>query len=319
MPKQHGKTGEKLGDWLKIEFSAPMEMVDAVNNFVTEIGAQGAFQETLEPLSSNGPPVPPSGETLKAFLPFDLRLEQRLAALQVYIDSMAEIFPELEKPRFRTEIIRDPDWGEAWKKYFKPLRASRNIVIKPTWERFSPAGREIVIEIDPGMAFGTGQHPSTRMCLEAIDEILLKERPVEPWRVLDVGTGTGILGIACAKLGADHVLCVDNDELATEIARENVRINRVEGHVTVTAQEVAEITEQFEMVVANLTAKLLVELYPHLVRHVSPGGYLVISGIIEQNQPEIEARFLGDAFPTHRLITEEEWVCYLLKKAGERP
>jgi ribosomal protein L11 methyltransferase len=319
VPKQHGNAGEKMGDWLKIEFSAPMEMIDGLNNFVTEIGALGAFQETLEPLSANGSPEPPSGEVLKAFLPFDVRLEQRLAALQVYIDSLTELFPELEKPGFRTEIIRDPDWGEAWKKYFKPLRVSRNIVIKPTWEPFSPAGREIVIEIDPGMAFGTGQHPSTRMCLEAIDELLHKERPAEPWRVLDLGTGTGILGIACAKLGAGQVLCADNDGQATEIARENVRINRVEDCVMVTGRDVAELTEPLHLIVANLTAKILIELYPHLVRLVTPGGYLVISGIIEQNRPEIEARFTDDPLSIHRLITEKEWVCYLLKKAGDHP
>jgi ribosomal protein L11 methyltransferase len=319
VPKQHGKAGEKMGDWLKIEFTAPIEMIDALNNFVTEIGAQGAFQETLEPLPSNTSPASPSGEVLKAFLPFDIRVEERLAALQVYIDSLTELFPELEKPGFRTETIRDPDWGEAWKKYFKPLRVSRNIVIKPTWERFSPTGRDIVIEIDPGMAFGTGQHPSTRMCLEAIDELLLKERPAGPWHVLDVGTGTGILGIACAKLGAGRVLCVDNDEQATEIARENVRINRVEDCVTVNGRDVADLTEPFHLVVANLTAKILIELYPHLVRLVNPGGCLVISGIIEQNKPDIEACFLSDSFPIHRLITEKEWVCYLLKKAGERP
>ncbi len=138
MPEQHGKAGEKKEDWLKIELFAPMEMIDALTNFLTEIGAQGAFQESLEPQSPNDFPETASGETLKAFLPCDVRLEQRLAALQTYIDSLAEIFPELEKPGFRTEVIRDPDWGEAWKKYFKPLRVSRNIVIKPTWERFYP-------------------------------------------------------------------------------------------------------------------------------------------------------------------------------------
>lgn len=327
LPKQPGKTGEKTCDWMKIEFFAPIEMIDALNNFMEELGAQGAFQETLEPLSSfgkdpikNAPALaPPSGEILKAFLPFDVHLEQRLAALQIYIDSLTELFPELEKPGFRTEIIRDPDWGEAWKKYFKPLRVSRNIIIKPTWESFSPVGREIVIEIDPGMAFGTGQHPSTRMCLEAIDKLLLSEQLTEQWSILDVGTGTGILGIACAKLGARRVLCVDNDEQATEIAQENVLINRVEERVTVTSRDVAELTEPFDLVVANLTAKILIEFYPDLVRLVKPGGYLVISGIIEQNKPDIETRFLSDSFPIHHLITEKEWVCYLLKKAGEHP
>lgn len=296
-----------------------MEMIDALSNFVSEIGAEGAFQETLEPSSSVDSPLPRSGEILKAFLPFDIRLEQRLAAIQVYIDSLTELFPELERPDFRTEIIRDPDWGEAWKRYFKPLRVSRNIVIKPTWERFSPTDREIVIEIDPGMAFGTGQHPSTRMCLEAIDEILLREESVGSWRILDVGTGTGILGIACAKLGAGRVLCIDNDEQATAIALENVRINRVEERVTITCREIAELTDPFHLIVANLTAKILIELYPHLVRLARPGSYLVISGIMEQNRPEIEAHFPGGSFSTHRLITEKGWICYLLKKADDHP
>jgi ribosomal protein L11 methyltransferase len=311
------QTGEKKGDWLKIEFSAPGELIDALTNFVTEIGAQGAFQESLEPLSPGDFPEASSQETLKAFLPFDVRVEQRLALLSTYIDSLAGIFPELEKPTFKTEIIHDPDWGEAWKKYFKPLRVSRNIVIKPTWERFAPTGRDIVIEIDPGMAFGTGQHASTRMCLEAIEEIFLKDRTFEKCRVLDVGTGTGILGIACAKLDAEKVLCVDIDQKATEIAQENVLVNQVEDRVTIATKDVTTLKESFHLIVANLTAKLLVKLRSHLVRLLSPGGYLVISGIIEQNKPDIEAHFLG-AFVLHRLITEKEWVCYVLKKKDDR-
>ncbi len=319
MPEHHEKTEEKKGDWLKIEFSAPEELIDALTNFMTEIGAQGAFQESLEPQFPNGFPEASTRETLKTFLPFDVRLEQRIASLQTYIDSLAGIFPELERPTFRTEIIHDPDWGEAWKKYFKPLRVSRNIVIKPTWERFAPTGRDIVIEIDPGMAFGTGQHPSTRMCLEALEEILLKDRSIENWRVLDVGTGTGILGIACAKLDADHVVCVDNDKKATEIARENVLINQVEDRVEIANRDVATLTEPFHLIVANLTAKILIKLRPHLFRLLYRGGYLVISGIIEQNKPDIEAHFLGNAFSSHRLITEKEWICYVLKKDGGHP
>jgi ribosomal protein L11 methyltransferase len=318
MPERPEKAGEKKGDWMKVELFAPAEMIDALTNFLTEVGAQGAYQESLAPQSSNGFPEPSAQETLKAFLPFDVRLEQRLAALNTYLESVAEIFPELEKPSFKTEVIRDPDWGEAWKKYFKPLRVSRNLVIKPTWERFAPNGRDIVIEIDPGMAFGTGQHASTRMCLEAIEEILLKDRTFENWRVLDVGTGTGILGIACAKLDAERVLCVDIDQKATEIARENVLINQVEDRTEIANRDVATLTDPFHMIVANLTAKILIKLRPHLLRLILPGGYLVISGIIEQNRPDIEAHFLGDAFSLHRLITEKEWVCYVLKKEGGR-
>jgi ribosomal protein L11 methyltransferase len=316
MPEMHDKAGEKKGDWLKIELFTPTEMIDALANFVTEIGAQGAYQDSLEPRTANDFPEAAAKEILKVFLPFDIRLEGRLAALQTYIDSLAEIFPESEKPTFQTERIRDPDWGEAWKKYFKPLRVSRNIVIKPTWERFSPTGRDIVIEIDPGMAFGTGQHPSTRMCLEAIEEILLKDRSVDRWRVLDVGTGTGILGIACAKLDAEHVLCIDNDKKSVEIAGENARINQVEDRVEIRSCDIATLTDPFHLIVGNLTAKILIKLRSHLSRLLCPGGYLVISGITEQNKPDIEAHFAGDSFPVLRLITEKEWLCYVLKKEG---
>ena len=318
MPDKPGKAEAKKEEWLKIELFTPTELSDALTNFLTEIGAQGAFQESPEPQSPNDFPGITPGETLMAFLPCDANLEQRLVRLRTYLDSVAEIFPELEKPGFRTEVVRDPDWGEAWKKYFKPLRVGRNFVIKPTWERFTPKSGDIVIEIDPGMAFGTGQHASTRMCLEAIESIFIEDRAFEKPRVLDVGTGTGILGIACAKLGAERVLCVDNDSLATKIAQDNILVNRVEDHVTVAHRDIATLAEPFPLIVANLTAKILGELCPHLGRLVSPGGHLVIAGIIEQNRPDIEARFLGSSFTLDRLITEKEWGCYVLKKVGYR-
>ncbi len=318
MPDEPGKAEEKKEAWLKIELFTPTELSDALTNFLTEIGAQGAFQESPEPQSPYDFPGITLRETLMAFLPCDDDLEKHLVGLRTYIDSVAEIFPELEKPGFRTEVVRDPNWGEAWKKYFKPLRVGRYFVIKPTWERFTQKRGDIVIEIDPGMAFGTGQHASTRMCLEAIESIFIEDRTFEKSRVLDVGTGTGILGIACAKLGAERVLCVDNDPLATKIAQENVLVNRVEDRVTVAHRDIATFTEPFPLIVANLTAKILGELFPHLGRLVSPGGRLIIAGIIEQNRPDIEARFLDGSFSLDRLITEKEWVCCVLKKVSYR-
>ena len=304
------------GDWLRIELFAPEELIDALTNFVTEIGAQGAYQESLEP--PDGLPAPATPETLQAFFPLDNHREGRLAALQTYIESLADLFPGLAAPTFRTEVIRDPDWGEAWKKYFKPLRVTGGIVIKPTWEPFTPSGRDIVIEIDPGMAFGTGQHPSTRMCLEALEEILRPDPATGGWRTLDVGTGTGVLAIACAKLGAGRVLGVDNDPQATAIARENVLVNRVGDRVAIADDDIAALEGPFELIVANLTAMVLLDLYPHFPRLLRRGGKLVISGILARNQPAIETAFLGGGLSLRRLLAEQEWRCYVLTREEER-
>ena len=310
------KAGDKKGKWLKIELSSIPEQIDALSNFLTEIGVQGVFQEELEIQGTSDFGVQADREILKAYLPFDIHLENRLALLRTYIESLSQLFPEMEEASFTTETVSDHDWGEEWKKYFKPLRVSKNIIIKPTWERYTPEGGDIIIEIDPGMAFGTGQHASTRMCLEAVEDIFLKDGTIKKWRVLDVGTGTGILGISCAKLGADKVLCVDNDKKAVEIAQENVMINHVGDRVEIVSRDVSTIKEPFDLIVANLTAKILIKLHSHLVSLIKHGGYLVISGIIDQNLKDIDKHFLSGHLGLHRVITEKEWVCYVLRKEG---
>jgi ribosomal protein L11 methyltransferase len=319
MPELTRLTGDKKGKWLKIELSVSPLLIDALSNFLTEIGIQGAFQEELLPQSQGDFGLSETREVLKAYLPFDGRLEDRIASLKTYLDSISGLFPEMEESRLSMEIVADQDWGEEWKKYFKPLRVSKNIVIKPTWERYTPAGRDIVIEIDPGMAFGTGQHPSTRMCLEAIEEILLKDRGIKKWRVLDVGTGTGILGISCAKLGAERVVCVDIDKKAAAIARENAMINNVADRVEIINRDVNTINEPFDLIVGNLTAKILVRLRDHLMSLIEKDGYLVISGIVDQNKTDIESHFLKGTFAIHQIITEKEWVCYVLQRKGKQP
>jgi len=306
---------KETGKWLKIEISAPPELMDALGNFLTETGAQGVFQESLAPQNTAADFPEPSIEgTLKVYFPQDYRSEKRIITLQKYINSLDEIFPDFEKPSFTTEIICDPDWGEQWKKYFMPIRVSNNIIVKPTWERYSPSSRDIVIEIDPGMAFGTGQHASTRMCMEAIEDIIMKDRSIKSWKVLDVGCGTGILGITAAKLGAQDVICVDIDKKAVEIARENAAINQVDDRLRFFNRDVTTINEPRNLIIANLTAKLLLTLRPHLTNLLLMDGYLIISGIIEQDTKSIEENFSVASFTQNKVITEKEWVCYVLRK-----
>ncbi len=258
--------------WLKMEISAPVELMDALGNFLTETGAQGVFQETLEPQARRRlSRIRQIEEILQAYFPQDARSEKRIIAVQKYMESVHEIFPGIRKPSLKTEVISDPDWGEQWKKYFKPIRVSNNIIVKPTWERYSPSSRDIVIEIDPGMAFGTGQHASTRMCIEAIEDIIMKDRSIKSWKVLDVGCGTGILGITAAKLGAQDVICVDIDKKAVEIARENAAINQVDDRLRFFNRDVTTINEPRNLIIANLTAKLLLTLSPHLTQFAFAG------------------------------------------------
>lgn len=305
-------TDKQPEKWLKIEITAAEELMDAIGNFLEETGAQGVFSESLVPPGGNDFPETGGMEMIKAFFPADVRSEKRVNTVRQYLKSLEEIFPDAASSILATEIITDPDWGEQWKKYFKPIRVCKNIVVKPTWERYSPDSRDIVVEIDPGMAFGTGQHASTRMCMEAIEDIILKDRSVREWNVLDVGCGTGILGITAAKMGAKDVVCLDNDPKATEVAKENAGINKVDLRILNT--DASAFSEPRNLIIANLTAKLLQKLYSRLVKLLLPDGYLIISGIIEQDVAAIEERFCVPPLSKYNVLMEKEWVCYILKK-----
>lgn len=300
--------------WLKIQIAASTEQIDALSNFLEETGAQGVFSESLLPPGATDFPEPGGIEVINAFFPADVRSEKRIYTVRKYLKSLEEIFPEAIAPALTTEIIADPDWAEQWKKYFKPIRVCKNIVVKPTWERYAPDSRDIVVEIDPGMAFGTGQHASTRMCMEAIEDIILKDRSITEWKVLDVGCGTGILGITAAKMGAQDVVCVDNDPKATEIAAQNAVINAVDDRLRFLNEDALQIKQPCNLIIANLTAKLLLKLHAHLVRLLMPEGYLIISGIIEPDVPAIEEHFIVAPLAMHNKLTEKEWVCYVLRQ-----
>jgi ribosomal protein L11 methyltransferase len=311
----------KKETWVEIAITVHGDLVDAISNFMTEIGALGVYEESLEPqedsdFEESRPEAvePPTEEIIKAYLLKDNRLDHRLTSLDAYIHSLRSLFPDYPMVTYTTQIVNDADWAEGWKKYFKPIRVTKNIIIKPTWERYAAVGHDIVIEMDPGMAFGTGQHASTRMCLEALENIILHEKMANPRHVLDIGSGTGILGIAAAKLGAKKVTCVDIDPLATEISLENIKINHVEDRVEALTQDVSALNDTFDLIVANLTAKVLIKYRSHIISLLSEGGFLIISGIIEQNREDIETHFLAEPFVSPRTLSEKEWLCYILKK-----
>ncbi|MEA1970182.1 MAG: 50S ribosomal protein L11 methyltransferase [Thermodesulfobacteriota bacterium] len=303
--------------WVEITVLTPPELVDALSNFLEELGADGVFQEGGAEESFNNLKAS-AQEEINAYLPWTHNVKKQIARIETYIDSLSLLFPRMEKPRFSTKTIIDPDWGEQWKKYFKPLRVSNNIIIKPTWERYSPVGHDIVIDIDPGMAFGTGQHSSTMMCIMAIEDILLKNSEREKYDILDVGTGTGILAICAAKLGAHMVTGIDIDPKAVEIAGKNIVINGVEDRVEIINRDIALCRGSFDLIAANLISGALIKLHSHLISLAKPGGYIIASGITEQDAKDVEKIFCNGETALYETRSENEWVCYTFKKTGRQ-
>lgn len=304
--------------WVRIDLAADPELADAIANFLTEIGAEGVCQETLMPAHfTEEPGETVLYETLTVHFPRENK-ETVIASLETYLDSLSRLFPASQKPTMTIKDVTDPDWAEEWKKYFHPLRVGKKIVIKPTWEFYQPVSDDIVIEIDPGMAFGTGQHHSTAMCLMAMEDLFETQKIANsnalPWEVLDVGTGTGILGIAAARLGAENVVCLDIDDKAVAIAVDNAILNQVAEKMEISNRLLSSLRRKFNLILANLTAKTLRELYADLEPLLTPGGYLVISGIIEQQSREIEECYSIPPLSLWRIMKSEEWRCYVIKK-----
>lgn len=208
--------------------------------------------------------------------------------LQHFLNDLKKIHGEHLDFQVNTRQILEEDWKDGWKAFFKPLKVADRLVIKPTWEDYIPEKGEIIIEIDPGQAFGTGTHASTRLCLELLQEHMKKN---EAQKILDCGTGTGILGIAAAKLGAKSVLMIDVDPVAVDVARENCELNRVQHVCSVSTTPIWEIEDSFNIILANLDKNTLILLSKDLVRVLAPKGSLICSGIIKGQERDLIERF----------------------------
>lgn len=205
--------------------------------------------------------------------------------------------------------LKDDDWAHKWKDFFKPEKITDRIVIKPTWEPYRAQGNEIVVDIDPGMAFGTGTHATTRACLQLIEEVVEKG---EISSILDVGTGSGILSIAAARLGVSKIVAMDIDETARKVAEDNISINKVGNSVRVIDTPLDKVSIEFGLVVANIVAEELVRLSGLLQGRVKAGGYLILSGIISEKADMVGESFKG--LTLEKEAREGEWVSLLFKK-----
>jgi ribosomal protein L11 methyltransferase len=302
---------EAAGAWLELAVEADVEAVEAVSEILGRVAPGGTSVEpgfvlTDEGLGARVDTARPA--IVRAYLPArdPAAMESAVAEVSVALGHL-QAFGLRSISDVATRVVHEADWAEAWKRHFPVLRVGRRIVIRPTWRRHRRAPDDVVLALDPGMAFGTGLHPTTRLCLGAIEEVA-DGGGLHGARVLDVGCGSGILAIAAVRLGAAAALGVDTDPIAVEATAANARRNAVARRIRVRAGSLPSGEGPFEVVLANLIASLLVTLAGDLEAELAPGGTLVASGIFVDREAEVrEALEQAGLTVTHRWA-EGDWV-----------
>ena len=295
--------------WGEVRVTIPKEAQEALANFLMERGSSGIVIEDKGGKEGF--------EIIKAYFPYPLMIEAQ--SISRYLEAIKEFFPEICPSDIKIRFIADKDWMMSWRAFFKASQPGRRIIVKPPW--VSLRSREmILIDIEPGMAFGTGTHPTTRLCLRALEKaltgvnnLLLRGGRI-PQSVLDVGMGSGILSIAAAKLGARHVLGIDVDQRGIDNARENIRINKLKGRIRMRKATISQIGEQFDLVVANIDAKTIGEMGFPLMDRVAAGGILILSGVLEDEVDILRKLFLDGSFALMEVSQEDGWACVVLKR-----
>jgi ribosomal protein L11 methyltransferase len=302
--------------WKSITVETRREAVDALTHFFLTRGSLGmAYDERLfGPDGDPAEPLPPPEEVtrLTAYFPWEADLHGLKKEFLEFLPLLAESFGAGAGEFVSASEITDFGWAEKWKEHFHPRKLGNRLVVAPSWEKYAGAPGEIVLTIDPGQAFGTGTHETTRLCLQLLEDAF--EQPPGPGRVLDVGTGTGILGIAAAKLGASCVLGVDTDPKAVETAAENAKVNGVADRFASTYMPLSSLEGSYDLVVANILAEILIDLKKEIVSRCVPGGLLVLSGILTEKCGWVEEEFREEgAHPVNRK-TDGQWAAVLLRR-----
>jgi ribosomal protein L11 methyltransferase len=304
-----------LENWIEIEIEVAGENVDLVSAGMMDLDCCGIIVEDrkLDTFTPPGYELDACQDyRIKAYFPepqspklWRRQVEERLHLTANGIRGKPPVILSLRK-------VENEAWAENWKQNFCSFRVGKHLVFRPSWEQEETEPGKRVISLDPGMAFGTGTHATTRLCLESLNRLVEQGFPAD--RVLDVGTGSGILALAAAALGAGTVVGVDVDETACEVACRNVALNGFADRIRISQQSLSEIESQSDIILANSLAEENIRLAPELLRHLKKGGWLILSGILVEREPLIEKGFATFPLDFSAVTRLEDWACFTFRK-----
>jgi ribosomal protein L11 methyltransferase len=300
--------------WLELRVQTHPEAVESVSELLSSYAPGGvAIEEPIELLDEGQEYRVLMGQPVKvhAYLPIDGKEEEARLRISEGLWHLSRLGPQFVG-ELSTEIVNEEDWANAWKEYYHVTHIGQRLVIRPSWREYAPQGDGVVLELDPGMAFGTGLHPTTRMCLEQLEQ---RVRP--GMRAIDVGTGSGILALAATKLGAQSVYCIDNSSVAVESAIANAATNHLSERIQVVLgvldeTEAERMAGQYDLVLANIIARVIGSIAPQLAQVMAPGAILIASGIIEERRHEAEQPLLDAGLRLIDQVMIDDWVSLIM-------
>lgn len=302
-------------DWIEVSMELDGEAAEAVADVLQRYGHQGVAIEqagfTMEVWPDQ---IPPADRLIvRAYFPADDEAEAKKQQLREALWHMGRLYP-MPEPVF--SVVRDEDWAEAWKQHYHPVRLGRRLYIRPEWRTLTDARPDdVLLVLDPGTAFGTGTHPTTQLCLVLLEDLMPRWPGAD---VLDLGCGSGILGIAALKLGAAHVLALDIDELAVSATVRNAELNGVSERITAqrgSLDSLRTTAHHFDLLLCNILAKVIVQLVGEgLADVLRPGGHALFSGLIDEQAAEVEAALRGAGLEIVQRRAQGDWVAIEARK-----
>ena len=309
--------------WSELSIHTTQEAVEPISNILHEAGASGVVIEDIADLVKerstalgeiyqlNPSDYPEEGVMIKAYLPVNSFLGETVDGIKSLINNLLIYDIDLGRNHITISEVNEEEWATAWKKYYHPVKISEKFTIVPTWEIYEPVhSDELIIELDPGMAFGTGTHPTTVLCIQAL------ERTVQQGdTVIDVGTGSGVLSIAAGLLGANQIQALDLDQVAVDSARLNCKLNKVQHVVTVSQNNLLDsIDGPADLIVSNILAEIIVRFIDKAYEILKDNGTFITSGIIQNKKQEVKEALLNAGFVIEETMVMEDWVAYIARK-----